>query len=302
LDLLFERVDGHLAAVRVGTARAARDSKHLVRLLVERLETVDPGLGVEAMRLVVPLAESLRWQQQDGDAGVQDVSRLVDRLANRLGEDRIFRAGPQQSEVPEQSIRRAPPETEHTAPPRPDQPPAAKASLAAIPARSAPALAVVASCSARPEPSGPQPGSACGHLHLVETAQPPADADPPIFAWKRPGLRREQLDPSKSVLWPSRLQAPARLLDPPRRIEALAALPDQPPIAFTWRRRRHRVRRADGPERVHGEWWRTEAETQSIRDYFQVEDESGQRFWLFRAGNGLDSRTGDLSWFLHGLF
>ena len=38
------------------------------------------------------------------------------------------------------------------------------------------------------------------------------------------------------------------------------------------------------------------------RDYFQVEDENGQRFWLFRKGNGLDASTGDLSWYLHGLF
>jgi protein ImuB len=82
----------------------------------------------------------------------------------------------------------------------------------------------------------------------------------------------------------------------------LAALPDQPPVAFTWRRRRHRIRRADGPERIYGEWWRHDEESQSVRDYFQVEDESGQRFWLFRCGNGLDQATGDLSWFLHGLF
>jgi protein ImuB len=85
-------------------------------------------------------------------------------------------------------------------------------------------------------------------------------------------------------------------------VEALALLPDQPPAAFTWRRRRHRVRRADGPERIHGEWWRRETESFAVRDYFAVEDEEGRRFWLFRRGNGVDPATGDLSWFLHGVF
>ena len=243
---------------------------------------------------------------------------MVDRLANRLGEGRIFRAGPQQSEVPERSVHRAPPAIGSTTPARPDRPPAAEAAKPAKSAHATPALAVVA-CSpalrvAAPspaprsreihlvgsEPVTSPPDRACRHLRLVDA--PSGDADPPIFAWKRPWIRRDDANSANAGSWPSRLEAPARLLDPPRRIEALAALPDQPPIAFTWRRRRHRVRRADGPERVHGEWWLTDAETQSVRDYFQVEDETGQRFWLFRAGNGLDSRTGDLSWFLHGLF
>ena len=60
--------------------------------------------------------------------------------------------------------------------------------------------------------------------------------------------------------------------------------------------------RADGPERIHGEWWRRAAETHAVRDYFRVEDESGRRYWLFRQGDGEPGVTGDLSWYLHGLF
>src|SRR5271166_6511627 len=45
LDLLFERVDGTVQALRVGTARPARDARHLGRMLDERLEQVDPGPG-----------------------------------------------------------------------------------------------------------------------------------------------------------------------------------------------------------------------------------------------------------------
>jgi protein ImuB len=31
-----------------------------------------------------------------------------------------------------------------------------------------------------------------------------------------------------------------------------------------------------------------------------VEDEDGARFWLFRKGDGVDPRTGDLSWWMQG--
>jgi protein ImuB len=102
--------------------------------------------------------------------------------------------------------------------------------------------------------------------------------------------------------WPAHLPRPTRLLHPPRPIEAVALLPDQPPVRFVWRRVAHRVRRADGPERVFGEWWLRDDEMESVRDYFQVEDEAGQRFWIFRRGDGQDPRTGGLDWFLHGFF
>jgi len=34
--------------------------------------------------------------------------------------------------------------------------------------------------------------------------------------------------------------------------------------------------------------WKTAAETKAVRDYFQIEDEAGERFWLVRAGDGED--------------
>ena len=38
------------------------------------------------------------------------------------------------------------------------------------------------------------------------------------------------------------------------------------------------------------------------RDYFVVEGETGERFWLFRSGDGEDPATGNLRWYLHGVF
>src|SRR6266851_4787573 len=53
LDLAFHRIDGRVEHIRIGTARPSRDPKHLAGLFAARLETVDPGLGVEDMILAV---------------------------------------------------------------------------------------------------------------------------------------------------------------------------------------------------------------------------------------------------------
>ena len=82
----------------------------------------------------------------------------------------------------------------------------------------------------------------------------------------------------------------------------VALLPDHPPRRFAWRGTSYRVIAGDGPERIHGEWWRSAGEIWAVRDYFRVETEGGQRFWLFRRGDGVDAQTGTLSWFMHGIF
>ena len=126
----------------------------------------------------------------------------------------------------------------------------------------------------------------------------PVESDVPERSVHRGGF---ETTPGGSS-WPACLPRPVRLVDPPQKVLALAELPDQAPAAFTWRRRRHRVVKADGPERIAGEWWLRGSELFAMRDYFRVEDEDGRRFWLFRRGNGVDPATGDLGWFLHGLF
>jgi protein ImuB len=90
---------------------------------------------------------------------------------------------------------------------------------------------------------------------------------------------------------------PLRLFVRPEAIEAMAPVPDSPPLLFRWRRTTHRIRRADGPERLAAEWWR---ESTADRDYYCVEDDAGCRFWLFRQGRyGADPPP---RWFVHGIF
>ena len=77
-------------------------------------------------------------------------------------------------------------------------------------------------------------------------------------------------------------------------------MPDDPPLMFRWRRRLYHVARAEGPERIMGEWWRGAREAELLRDYYRVEDADGRRYWLFRAG--LYRPETRARWFLHGLY
>jgi protein ImuB len=168
-----------------------------------------------------PAIEELRARIQRLDGAA--VSVLIDTLANRVGEQRLYRFGPVASDVPERSIQKI-------------------------------------------APTAPKTGE----------------------TWPD--------------LWPHPWPRPARLLPRPEPIETLALLPDHPPVSFTWRGIRRRVTCADGPERIFGEWWKRDTELIAVRDYFQVEVEAGERFWIYRSGDGKDTATGSHRWFLHGIF
>jgi len=222
LDLLFYRVDNRVEVIRAGTSQPVRDVKRLTRLLCDKVESIDPGFGIERMRLAATLTEPLKPLQVRCsliDNPEPDVSDLVDTLTNRVGERRLYRFAPVASDVPERSVTRIAP-----------------------------------------------------------------------------------MMPDNGESWPSHWPRPSRLLLKPEPVDTVALLPDHPPVTFTWRGIRHRVKRADGPERVFGEWWKRDAELSTVRDYFQVENEAGERFWLFRAGDGEDAATGSQAWFIHGIF
>ena len=221
VTLAAYRVDGEVASLAVGTARPSRDAAHLMRLFAERLETIDPGLGIEDMLLVAKTVEDLAPAQLEiplaakGEIVGGDVSMLIDRLANRLGPRAVGRLLPHDSHLPERAQR-----------------------------------------------------------FLFAFAPAPAA----VAAETRP--------------------RPVRLLSPPEPIEAVAPVPDDPPMMFRWRRRLHHIARAEGPERIMGEWWRGEREAALLRDYYRVEDKDGRRYWVFRAG--LYRPEAKARWFLHG--
>lgn len=220
LVLLCERVDNEAQIVAVRTARATRDGPHLARLIASKVETIEPGFGIERLRLVAWRVETLGPQPVEGElAGEKkrDLALLVDRLAARLGARRVHRLTMRESDLPERGV------------------------------------------------------AVAGAL-------------------------------ANSVKWPQ-WPRPIRLLHPPEPVEhVMSNLPDGPPRRFVWRGRRYEIDAADGPERIYEEWWVSDRERSAIRDYFQVEDKDGARFWLFRKGDGENLETGDMSWHLHGVF
>lgn len=102
--------------------------------------------------------------------------------------------------------------------------------------------------------------------------------------------------------WVNYWRRPVRLLAHPELIDVIALMPDHPPVSVTWRGKRRKVRNADGPERIYGEWWERTSEWIAVRDYFVVEDDTGERLWVFRSGDGVDPDTGSHKWFVHGIF
>ncbi|MET0245744.1 MAG: DNA polymerase Y family protein [Sphingomonas sp.] len=242
IELVADRVDGVPQHIRIGLARPSRDPAHLLRLLLRRMESIEPGFGIDAIALHVRRADLLGpepvVERLDEDAA-PDLAPLVDTLATRIGLQRMWRMRPIESDVPERSIARAP------------------------------------------------------------VLDPPARSAAPM---KADDVRRLDRSPALEP-WHPHWPKPARLLRRPERIDhVMAELPDHAPRRFTWRGTAHKIVRADGPERVHGEWWKRASETHSVRDYFRVEDDQGRRYWLFRKGDGERSVTGDLRWYLHGVF
>jgi protein ImuB len=249
LAFLAFRVDGEVRALRVGASRASRDPGHISRLFAEKLETIDPGFGVEKLALHAErtaMIEASQGRLEGGGVGASSrderLVQLIDRLANRLGPDAVTVSIPKESHIPERAEGRA------------------------------------------------APGS---------TSK--AWADMP-----RLPLR------------------PSCLLLRPEPIKALAEVPDGPPLRFTWRRVARRIVKAEGPERIAGDWADPIGNVDlasATRDYYRVEDEEGRRYWLFRQGlydspgcadadrqvdaagrPGQGDAANHICWYIHGVF
>ena len=286
LHLVCHRVDGRRPSVTVGTSRPLRRRELLLALFDEKLEQIRPGFGIDEVVLAAEVVEGLSEMQTDwlGDAGggrraesEEALADLFDRMGNRLGFGRIERPAPRQSWLPERATRRG----------RTLRMPQAVADGH----DHVGAGASGAGGHRRPRPSRHGP-----HDHASEAGAAPGSQSAAPSGW--PPRRR-----------------PLRLLSPPEPVQAVALEPDGAPLAFRRRGRLHRLRAAEGPERLECEWWREEA---PLRDYYLVEDEEGGRYWLYRTGcrptaprspqplcSTSEQSEADRPtprWFLHGIF
>jgi protein ImuB len=118
-----------------------------------------------------------------------------------------------------------------------------------------------------------------------------ADHQPERATAFRPVIGSSKPEPRDGEV-PTPGSRPVQLLSLAVPVAVTSIVPDGPPIRLRWQNADHRIIRYDGPERIETGWWR-----QSLirRDYYRVETDDGQRYWLFRA---LD----DGHWFLHGEF
>jgi len=109
-------------------------------------------------------------------------------------------------------------------------------------------------------------------------------------------------DNAPAVITPALPPRPLTLFPTPIEIRVFCEPSDDrtgQPRQFIWQGHVHRLTHAVGPERIAGEWWRGHRHT---RDYYDTEDVTGRRFWLFRV---LHVRSDDAvvaRWFLHGRF
>jgi protein ImuB len=95
--------------------------------------------------------------------------------------------------------------------------------------------------------------------------------------------------------WNADRPRPIQLLTRPALIQVTAPIPDYPPMLFRYKNKLHIIKKADGPERIEQEWWLQEGQH---RDYYAVEDEDGNRYWLFRSGHYGEGHE----WYMHGFF
>jgi protein ImuB len=267
LQVVLFRADGKVFRVEAGTGAPLREPRRIARLFADRLDVigdeVDPGFGFDVVRLAALVTERSDPQQTglatpDHEA---ELAHLIDRLGARFGLRRVMRQVPQDTHIPEYAVT------------------AVAAAAASLPSPLRGGSTAVAQ----------RRRSGWGSELLLTTASNSHDPPPQPSPARGEGAR-ELAVPHDSP-FPTR---PIRLFARPEPVDATAELPDGPPAQFTWRRMRHIVVRAEGPERIAMEWWRDDMGRALTRDYFRVESQEGVRVWLYREALS--------RWFVHGVF
>ena len=281
IEVALFRTDGKVHRIAAGTGAPLRDAARIRALFVERLAAIgdecDPGFGYDVVRLGA-LATDRCDPVQTGLAApdhAAELAHLVDRLGARFGLRRVTRFVPQDTHIPEYAVA---------------------------------AVAAAVTSSFLPSPlwggsRAERAGWGSSEMHQqFRTHHPPPHPSPTRGEGGKGRAPLTQVSsPEQDSLAPTR---PIRLFERPERIEAIAAVPDGPPVQFTWRRVRYTVAHAEGPERIAMDWWRDEHGHALTRDYFRIESRDGVRVWLYRQGlfersfNGRSPPT----WFLHGVF
>jgi protein ImuB len=152
----FFGADNSIQRITIATSLAARDPKGVAKLLGGKLETIDPGFGIEVVTLRASRIETVAERQITMEQPADDriaIAPLIDKLGNRLGFENVWRFAVHESHLPERSTCRVAPLAE-------------------------PARQVWANGAARPIQLLSRP-------ELIEVIAVPPDHPPRQFRWRR---------------------------------------------------------------------------------------------------------------------
>lgn len=110
LEANFFRTDGTVFLISVEAGRPVTQTRTVVRLFREKLDALadplDPGFGFDLIRLSASHVETVVQEQRDLDANAHDddeLAGLIDRIAARIGPQRVIAHLPQDTHIPERA-------------------------------------------------------------------------------------------------------------------------------------------------------------------------------------------------------
>ena len=272
------RADGTHDAAALSTSKPTSLPDHLHSLFRDRLESIDPGFGIDLLSLHANRVGALQdtCPTLSGDltgVGEDDhaISTLADRLIGRLGQDHVAIRMPLQSYLPEKAERQQRFEGEW---PKPIAPPFWQ---------------------------GPRPQRLLDPPEPITVLAEVPDAPPRSFKWRRVQRRVVKAD------GPERLSPEWWRYTAPPKLPARSAELAQPWLTPKMDPRADADKIEEGRRSLEHALHRDEEQSQLVsnrphaRDYYRVEDEQGRRYWLYREGLYNDGPVRP-QWFVHGLF
>ncbi len=105
------RIDGKIEQAEIGTNRATNNIQHLLKLFEEKIQLIEPDLGIELFTLEAKAVEKLNIIQEKlwenaGGLHQHKVVQLLDRIAGKFGAHTIYRYLPDEHYWPERSVKR----------------------------------------------------------------------------------------------------------------------------------------------------------------------------------------------------
>ena len=101
LTARFYRIDHFCISTTLGFAAPCLDEAQIARLLKEKLTTINPGFGIEALALEATATEPLALTQRSTLDNAPDYTAPLNTLLNRLSAARLWRVAAQESHIPE---------------------------------------------------------------------------------------------------------------------------------------------------------------------------------------------------------